>query len=152
MCAKTLLNIAIILVITTAAYSATEPRSFNATCIDKQTHGYRANTDLTGERMLPDTWSTDEKFIGGHFETFRYISGQNSVHLTKRNLNAPIVAKTSNTIIFVDVHQAETAISLWSYAVNLRIKKIVGTQVNAFENFGTGLKARVVELQCEFLP
>ena len=100
--------------------------------------------------MLPDEWSTDETFPGDHWETFKYTQGQDFVILQKTNKRLPIVASYEGGIVIVEVSVGASAVSVWSYAINLKMQRIVASQVNSYAVFGTGIKGRVVQLECTF--
>ena len=42
------------------------------------------------------------------------------------------------------------AVSLWSYAINLRSETITASSVNASNVISSGVKARAIQLKCSF--
>ena len=55
----------------------------------------------------------------------------------------------NDTVIVLEYSTNGQSQSLWSYAINLKSSKIVGSQVNAYNVLGAGLKARSLELTCK---
>ena len=63
-----------------------------------------------------------------------------------------IVARTVDGTILLAIEGGAnaSAVSAWTYAIHLKLKKIVASQVNAYSLLGDGVKARSVCLECEF--
>ena len=117
---------------------------FTAVCKADGVHGYRHSTDTNG-KLMPVEWSDDESFFDDW--TFVY-DGSDTLTLDGKE----IVLLTKGQLIFaVDAATSEIAGSVWSYALNLDINEIVATQVNAFNSYVVGVKARVVSFNCEFM-
>ena len=132
------------------AFASSVLPSFTAVCDDKNTHSFRSGIDLLG-KMLPDNWSAEyDEFPGPIWETFKYMQGQNFLLLERANKRLPITAYHDGGMVVVDVAATADAVSVWTYAINVKIKRIVASQVNSFAALGTGVKGRVVELECAF--
>jgi hypothetical protein len=145
--------LATILTGNSVALAASTIPSFVATCDAKVTHTVRTVTDLTGKTMMTDEWTTNEKFQfpGPHFETFKYTRGQDFILIQTNNKRLPIVGYHDGGIVVTDAYVGEgQAFSVWTFAINLTLRRIIATQVNSWTNFGNGVKGRVVQLDCVF--
>lgn len=119
--------------------------AFSAECTDKAVHAYRYYTGLDGS-IAKDYWSKGEKFNGKW--TFIYTGGK---YLVIDNEKIHIVAEVQNNLVAIDPTEGFDGASVWSYAINLDVKKIVAAQVQTDGPFlGSGVKTRSVELECEF--
>lgn len=131
--------------------------SFIATCYAGETRRYDYFTDYNGN-VVAEEWSENEKFLNKDaWEIFSYESGDNFVSLFKANAKASIVARYGYLIIASDPFEALGGVGVWSYAINLHLDKIVATSTHTEgmslqkkDKAATGLKARIVQLQCEF--
>jgi hypothetical protein len=120
---------------------------FSAVCEDVVTHGYRSHTDLSGN-PIPDSWTTDEHFYSKW--KFIYAGGKNILIDGKPGV---ILLQLPQMIIAAKLAIGPRALSAWVYAINLRLKKIVGAEANAYTGDpggGDGVKARAVEFKCRF--
>ena len=128
--------------------SAGEDPKFSATCTDVTTHGYRAGNDLLGKPMK-ETWSTDERFNS----TWRFeYDGKG--HILIDGKEGRLLAQHPGVLIISDV-PVSTGIGagIWTYAIQLGMKKIVASQVNAHGGYMPqmqGVKARSTNLDCQF--
>ena len=121
---------------------------FKAECTDGSTHGFRAGTDING-MVMEGTWDTEERF--NTTWTFEYdgaglilIDGKPGRTLAQHP-GVMIVSERPGT--------NGTAAGIWTYAIQLGLKSIVASQVNAYGGFGpamAGVKARSTNLDCSF--
>ena len=130
----------IFLVIFGAKASANEP--FNFTCKPVDGHAFRSNEDINGNKM-PDEWTRET----GLPEIRISYPGSGDTALIDGKQNMAIVEGTN--IIILEYASNGQSQSLWSYAVNLKLREVVAAQVNTSFVFGmAGLKARAVQLRC----
>jgi hypothetical protein len=136
-----------ILLFAQPVYAVDNPK-FIATCKDVMTHGYRLGTDIAGIPM-EETWSTDE-----HFNLtwiFQYEGGDYIFIDGKRGR---VLAHHPGVLIVSDMPSSnEVGASVWIYAIQLGMRKIVASQVNAYGGFESpmrGVKARSTNLACQF--
>ena len=131
---------------TTNAFPGETSQQFTAVCKDIETHAYRYSTDMNG-KVISNEFTSDEKF--GSVWNFKYTGGDNLIIDGKK---AVIIARTADGTILLAINGGANAgaVSAWSYAIHLKLKKIVASQVNAFTLLGDGVKARSVCLECEF--
>ena len=125
----------IFILILTNAYANKFPFSF--TCQDKRTYGFR---DDAG--MAP-SWG-DEKFNSSW--SFKYSGSGDLIQLDKKKVPAFFV---NDTVVVLEYSTNGQSQSMWSYAINLKSSKIVGSQVNAYNVLGAGVKARSLQLTCK---
>ena len=125
----------IFILILTNAYANKYPFSF--TCKDKRTYGFRDD-----EGMAP-SWG-DEKFNSSW--SFKYSGSGDLIQLEKKKVPAFFV---NDTVVVLEYSTNGQSQSMWSYAINLKSSKIVGSQVNAYNVLGAGVKARSVQLTCK---
>ena len=123
--------------------------SFVATCEDIDTHGYRSGTDINGKRLDPE-WSTDEHFGGDTFETFTYKKGDNYVYLLTTDHKARIVQRREKILILVEDWWNTGGSGVWTYVINLEVEEIVAAEITGSDIIGSGVKGRVVQLDCDF--
>jgi len=116
----------------------------NATCKDKQVVAYRYETDVNG-KVIADEWSEGEKFASKWH--FLYASGSEVIVDGKR---LPIVARNGPCLIVASPGEAPLGAGIWVYAINVKLRSIVASQVNAHIGFGTGIKTRSVCFDCNF--
>lgn len=128
--------------------AAVENPAFVATCMDEATHAYRAGTDILGAD-IEEAWSTDERFHSTW--TFQYDGGDQVLIDGKRGR---VLAQHYGVMILSDEPSSNgVGASVWTYAVQLGMQKIVASQVNAYGGFGRpnrGVKARSTNLSCRF--
>jgi len=117
---------------------------FTAVCKADKTHAYRNSTDISGNEMGAE-WSDTEKFSGNW--TFAFQGGEN---LEVDGKLLPILFWNGIVMVAIDHNASDMAVSTWTYAINLDLEDIVGSQVNAYRTMGTGIKARSVNFICEF--
>ena len=120
---------------------------FSATCEDVVIHAYREGTDMLGKPMI-ESWTTNEHLD----DQWRFIyTGGKSIIMDGKKLN--IIVQHPGVIIVGSSSTNGYASSLWTYAIHLGLKKVVGSEVNAFGTYddkGLGVKARAINMKCEF--
>lgn len=117
---------------------------FSATCKDNKVEAYRYSTDITG-KVTDDGWSKGEKFnTEWHF---KYIGG-NEILLDGKPF--PITAISGPCLVFSDEEEAPLGVGIWVYAINLKLKRVVASQVQASHSIIDGIKARSVSFDCDF--
>lgn len=121
--------------ISSHAFANKYPFSFN--CTDKRTYGFRDDAGMS------PSWG-DEKFNSSW--SFKYSGSGDFIEIDKKKVPAFFV---NDTVIVLEYSTNGQSQSLWSYAINLKSSKIVGSQVNAYNVLGAGLKARSLELTCK---
>ena len=135
---KTTVCMAILLVV-----SPVFADSFTAVCDADGVHAYRHDLNMAGDDMGAN-WSTGEKFPG----KFRFsFDGEN---LEIDGKQAAVLYWNGIVLVAMDGGTTDSAASIWTYAINLDLEEVVGAQVNAFRNIGTGVKARAMNFKCEF--
>lgn len=121
---------------------------FEAVCRDIVTHGYRDGTNIHGENM-GESWTTAEKF--GSSWTFKF-SPPDKIFIDDKP--AYVLAQNSGVIIAAEAPGNNgNATGVWTYALHLGMKKVVGSQVNAAGGFDPAMrsvKARSTNFDCEF--
>ena len=115
--------------------------AFKFQCNDKKTVGYRM--DKSSGQVLSDKWG-EESF--GSTWNFEY-DGVSKEVLIDGKPNFAFFGE--DTVIILEYANNGIAQSLWTYAVQLKMDKVVASQVNAAEGMGRStIKSRVVELNC----
>ncbi len=125
----------ILIIVFNSAFADKYPFSF--TCKDKRTFGFREDDGFA------PTWG-DEKFNSTWI--FNYSGSGNSIQLDNKKVPAFFV---NDTVIVLDYSTNGKSQSMWSYAINLKSSKVVGSQVNAYNVLGPGVKARSLEMTCK---
>ena len=121
---------------------------FSATCECAGVHAYRAGTDFLG-KLMKESWSIDERFFSKW--NFVYAGGETIII---DGVEAPIFVQRPGVIIAGNPAVALMGAGIWTYAIHLRLEKIVASQVNAYgfaSSNSKGVKARVVNLDCDFV-
>lgn len=116
---------------------------FIAVCEADGVTAYRHSTDMSGKDMGAE-WSRGEKFPG----KFRFNFDGQKMEIDGKQ--AAVMYWNGVLLVALDGGDSDAAVSLWSYAFNLDLEEVVGTQVNAFRTIGTGIKARVANFTCDF--
>ena len=143
----TVLAIAILFAAQTAG--AGENPRFSATCTDVATHAYRAGTDIWGKSMQ-ETWSTNnERF----YATWKFeYDGKGHIFINGKE--GRVLAQHPGVLIVSEVPRSNgVGAGVWTYAIQLGMKKVVASQVNAnggFEPQSRGVKARSTNFDCQF--
>jgi hypothetical protein len=141
------ITFALLVLVAQMAWATDNPK-FLATCRDETTHGYRAETDISGNPM-EEAWTTNERFDSAW--TFQYDGGGQILIDGKRGR---VLAQHPGVLILSDVPFSNgIGAGVWTYAVQLGIQKIVASQVNAHGGLDRsihGVKARSTNLACEF--
>lgn len=122
-------------------------KPFSAVCTDKHVAAYRYALDIEGKEVKGNGWSSGEKFISGEWKIL-YSGGK---YVTLDGKKIPIVARAGANLIFAKPGIALFGADIWSYAVNLKLKKVVAAQVHSFDGLGDGIKTRSIELKCKFV-
>ena len=118
--------------------------AFKFQCNDVKTVAYRM--DVASGKTISEGWG-DESF--GSTWNFEYDGVSKDV-LIDGKPNLAIIG--DDTVIILEFSNNGIAQSLWSYALHLKMNKVVATQVNAAEGLGMSvIKSRVVELRCSRL-
>jgi hypothetical protein len=129
--------------VSTPAWSDSGSSGFQASCRAKEVHGYRRDSGV-GDQPEDGRWSTEDEFSGPFIFSFDgetlHVNGESTVRLHWDGVLLSALSAGEN----------EHATSVWTYAVNLGMGEIVGTQVNAHRFAGSGIKARAVQFSCEF--
>ena len=110
---------------------------FSFTCKDKRTYGFRDDAGFApawGDEKFNSTW------------TFNYSGSGDSIQLDNKKVPAFFV---NDTVVVLEYSTNGKSQSMWSYAINLTSSKVVGSQVNAYNVLGAGVKARSVEMTCK---
>ena len=120
--------------------------SFTGLCKDDVGKGFRNETDLSGMPSVRD-WTEDENFGG----TWRFHYDNSKTELMIDGKPTVMIVRDGKQMIALQFSQNETAVSLWSYAINLNLEEVVASQVNSF-NMGpwNGLKSRAISFTCNF--
>ena len=148
-CMKTTVFLGLIILGSAQGHAASLNPPFAATCQDVLAHAYRDGTDLLGTPM-GESWSTDE-----HFNAVWKFVYKKSGQITIDDKKGVILAQHPGVLIVTEVGVTNgIGASVWTYAIHLGMKKIVGAQVHAHGSFdGTnmqGVKTRSVNLNCKF--
>ena len=115
---------------------------FNFTCSPVDGYAFRSGEDISGKKM-PDEWTKETglptiKISYPWSGEFALIDGKQHMAIVEEQ-NLIILEYSSNG-------QAQ---SLWSYAVNLKLREVTAAQVNSAVVFGMGsLKSRAIQLRC----
>jgi len=113
---------------------------FHALCKDIEVQSFRDDT------LLKPEWSTGEKFFTPW--SFSYLGG-NVIIVNGDEL--PILENRNNLLIAVGSGSNQIAVSLWAYAINIKMKSVVAAQVQASsDSLSAGVKTRAVELECKW--
>jgi hypothetical protein len=132
-----------------SAYGDSGNPSFEATCRDVNTHGYRGTTNFAGEEM-EESWTTSEKF--GSTWDFKF-SPPNNMQIDGKS--ARILAQNPGIIIAMETPGNNgNAASVWMYAIHLGLQTVAASQVNAFGGLDEGrrgVKARSTNFDCRFV-
>ena len=125
----------IFLLISSQAFANKYPFSF--TCNDKKAYGFRDDAGMS------PSWG-DEKFNSSW--SFKYSGSGDLIQIDKKKVPAFFV---NDTVVVLEYSTNGQSQSMWSYAINLKSSKIVGSQVNAYNVLGAGVKARSLQLTCK---
>ena len=134
----------IALVLLAAAESSVAVESFTAVCFDARTEGYRREIGIDGGQ-LADGWSENERF-GGKW-LFEYKGGPEALVDGKP---AEVLGSTEDVLVIASVAKSSSAVSAWTYVIHTKLEAIAASQVNGHSSLGAGVKARSVQLKCEF--
>ncbi len=120
---------------------------FTAVCKDIETHAYRYSTDMDG-KVYTNEFESGEKF-GGDWK-FNYTGGDHII--IDGNKAATIIGTAASGTIILAIEGSGNVLSVgaWSYAIHLKLKRIVASQVHASSLIGDSVKARSVKLECDF--
>jgi len=115
---------------------------FDLTCSPVDGYAFRSSEDINGRKM-PDEWT---KETGLPVIRISY-PGSGEVALIDGKQNMAIVE--DQNLIILEYSSNGQAQSLWSYAVNLKLREVTAAQVNSAVVFGMGsLKSRAIQLRC----
>lgn len=130
----------ILIILSTLSFA----EGFTAICEAEETHAYRNSLDASG-RNLGSEWSDDEKFFNKW--TFVFNGGE---EILLNGIPLQILFWDGTSLIAIEHTESDTAVSTWTYAFNLKLKDVVGSQVNSYRILGTGIKARSTNFDCDF--
>ena len=124
--------------------SATE--KFKMLCKAQEGIGYRYDTDLNGAPMN-EKWTSETGFSSDWL--FEYPGTGDDIFIDNKAALGFLSAKTAIAIEYAENNNAQ---SVWSYAINLQINRVVASQVNT-NIFGSasGMKTRSIVLGCKRL-
>lgn len=132
----------------TLACGAVQNPAFEAVCRDLNTHGYRDATDFHGDHP-GGIWTTAEKFGSTWKFTF---TPPDQIRIDDKT--AYVLAQNPGLLIAAEAPgNNEDAVTFWTYAINIGMQRVVGSQVNAyggFEALTRGVKARSTNFDCDF--
>ena len=122
---------------------ASANEAFNFTCKPVDGYAFRSDEDINGNKM-PNEWT---KETGLPTINIAYPgSGEYALIDGKRHM---AIAEGTNVIVLEYASNGQSQ-SLWSYAVNLKLREVVAAQVNTSFVFGMGgLKTRAIQLRCK---
>lgn len=118
--------------------------SFKFSCAAEKGIGYRFDTDFSGKSMGAE-WSQETGFNSDW--TFEYPGYGDDVFIDGK----PALGFVGNkTVMALEFSENEFGQSLWSYAINLQLDRVVAAQVNTanLTNVSGSMKARAIPLKC----
>lgn len=137
-----LIRIATVFFSAIIAGNASAAEKFAFTCAPVDGYAFRSSEDINGKKM-PDEWT---KETGLPTIKISY-PGSGEIALIDGKQHMAIVEEQN--LIILEYSSNGQAQSLWSYAVNLKLREVTAAQVNSAVVFGMGsLKSRAVQLRC----
>jgi hypothetical protein len=124
---------------------AQEYIGFSAICTTDESRRYDSAYAYDGSRLEPE-WSENENFYTPDW-AFSYKGGD-TIEIAGKEYTALLFGP--ELIFAVEPSVGSVGVSLWTYAINLKMKEIVATQVNSSIGAAPLIKARIVTFDCKW--